>query len=85
MIFLIEYDRQRGQIVTFRTYEDAQQTDADSDRIALEVDRHHRGVLSEVVLLEAASEAALRRTHRRYFEGLQALTSVPQVENGSST
>jgi hypothetical protein len=34
----------------------------------IELDLNKRGVDHEVVLLEAASEEALRRTHRRYFE-----------------
>jgi hypothetical protein len=41
---------------------------AEDLRLDLELDLNRRGIDHEVVLLEAASEAALRRTHRRYFE-----------------
>ncbi len=34
----------------------------------MELDLNRRGIDHEVVLLEAASEDVLRRTHRRYFE-----------------
>jgi hypothetical protein len=41
----------------------------------MELDLNSRGVEREVVLLEAENEAALRRTHRRYFEDLAQLVS----------
>jgi hypothetical protein len=77
MRFLIEYDRQRGQIVTFRIFENAEKDQAEDTRIALELDLHRRGTKHEVVVLEAASEEAVRRTHRRYFESLDSLASSP--------
>jgi len=42
-----------------------------------EYDRRQVGIRHEVVLLEAATEDALRQTHRRYFETLSEL-SYPQ-------
>jgi hypothetical protein len=36
----------------------------------MELDLNRRGVEREVVLLQAVDEAALRRTHRRYFAKL---------------
>ncbi|HEY8188357.1 MAG TPA: hypothetical protein VIF64_19970 [Pyrinomonadaceae bacterium] len=39
-------------------------------------DLYLKGIDNEVVLLEAGSEEALRRTHRRYFENLTELTTA---------
>lgn len=77
MIFLIEYDRSQGRIVTFRTFDDSARQEAEDSRLQLELDLNRRGTEREVVLLEAASEEALRRTHRRYFETLSELLSSP--------
>ena len=77
MIFLIEYDRSQGQIITFKTFDDRARLEAEDARLQLEVELNRRGTEREVVLLEAASEEALRRTHRRYFEDLNELVNSP--------
>lgn len=77
MIFLIEYDRSQGHIVTFRAFDDSARQEAEDSRLQLELDLNRRGTEREVVLLEAASEEALRRTHRRYFEDLNELVNSP--------
>jgi hypothetical protein len=77
MLFLIEYDRQRGQIVTFRTFDDSERRVAENARLELELELNRVGTEREVVLLEAATEEALRRTHRRYFEDLSELVNSP--------
>lgn len=71
MMFLMEYDRTAGKLVTFRRFDDAAK--ARQAQFALELDLHHKGIAHEVVLLEAQSEAAIRRTHRRYFDDLPTL------------
>jgi hypothetical protein len=68
MFFLIEYDRPKGRIVTFTTFKDSKRFGAEKSRLDLELDLNRKGVDHEVVILEAKSEEALRRTHRRYFE-----------------
>ena len=73
MFFLIEYDRDSGQIVTFRSFADSEMELAGSARLAMELELNRRGVEREVVILEAANEDAVRRTHRRYFENLEEL------------
>jgi len=75
MIFLIEYHRPEGQIVTFKRFKDSERLEAEKSRLDLELDLNRRGVDHEVVLLEAASEAALRRTHRRYFENAREIVT----------
>jgi len=75
MRFLIEYDRSRGEIVSFKEFDDNHSHLAEQSRLDMELDLHRRGVEREVVLLEAETEEALRRTHRRYFEDLAQLVS----------
>ena len=77
MIFLIEYDRKRGAIVKMETFDSSEQSKARDAQLQLELDLNHQGTEHEVVLLDAASEAALRRTHRRYFESLSELAILP--------
>ena len=75
MLFLIEYARDEGRIVIFQSFENENPALAQNARLELELDLNRRGVEHEVVLLEAANEDALRRTHRRYFETLTQLAS----------
>ena len=77
MIFLIEYNRNRGEIVTLHKFEDSERRRAQVARLQRELELNHLGITHEIVLLEAATEAALRRTHRRYFENLSQLENVP--------
>ncbi|HYR78126.1 MAG TPA: hypothetical protein VEM96_20100 [Pyrinomonadaceae bacterium] len=76
MLFLIEYDRGRGDIVTFRSFPDSEREAAGNSRLELELELSRQGQEREVVLLEAASEEALRLTHRRYFENLSELVKA---------
>jgi hypothetical protein len=75
MIFLIEYARDEGRIVTIKSFSDREE--AEQSRLELELSLNSKDDEREVVLLEATNEEALRRTHRRYFESLSELTTVP--------
>ncbi|MDX6612197.1 MAG: hypothetical protein QOD75_1383 [Blastocatellia bacterium] len=77
MLFLIEYDRDQGRIVTIRSFKDPNGESAEDSRLQLELDLNMKGINNEVVLLEAATEEALRRTHRRYFVDLAELAAAP--------
>ncbi len=77
MIFLIEYDRDQGRIVTFKSFDGSERQDAENSRLEMELSLNHRGIEREVVLLEADTEQAMRLTHRRYFEDLAALVDSP--------
>lgn len=77
MIFLIEYDRDQGHIVTIKAFDDSERKEAEDARLELELNLNLKAIENEVVLLDAASEGALRRTHRRYFETLTELTTAP--------
>jgi len=76
MIFLIEYDRAKGQIVNLKTFDERDRVTAENTRLELELELNRLGKEREVVLLEASSEQALRRTHRRYFEDLSELVKA---------
>ncbi|MBI4777333.1 hypothetical protein HY792_00175 [Candidatus Desantisbacteria bacterium] len=73
MIFLIEYNRRKGQIVNSRDFDDSQRREAADSRLEIELDLNRKGINHEVVLLEADSKDALLRTHRRYFADLTQL------------
>ena len=73
MLFLIEYDRNRGEVVTIQEFQDSERKKVEGERLELELKLNRLGIEREVVILEAASEKALRRTHRRYFEDLSEL------------
>ncbi len=70
MLFLIEYNRPRGSIVQLRRFGDASRAVAEDARLKLELGLKRQGIEHEVVLLDAPSEEALRRTHSRYFESV---------------
>jgi hypothetical protein len=78
MIFLIEYDRRRSEIVTIISFDDSERQLAEGSRLELELGLNRQGIEREVVLLDADSEEALRRTHRRYFEDLAELATAPR-------
>lgn len=71
MIFLIEYNRSQGKIVTDREFDDFDRRKAEEERLRIELTLNHQGLNHEVVLLEAASREQLRTTHRRYFGDLE--------------
>jgi len=73
MIFLIEYNRGEDRIVSLRSFHDSERGKAQDSRLELELDLNSNSVNREVVLLEAASESAIRLTHARYFYDLPEL------------
>ncbi len=83
MLFLIEYDRSRGSVISMRTFQDSERALAEDSRLDLELAHNSKGIQQEVVLLEASSEDALRRTHRRYFENLVELARPSSSSTGA--
>jgi hypothetical protein len=65
--FLLVYDRSAGELRELREFGDADREAALAERFARERETEGRQDL-EIVLLGAPSEAALRRTHSRYFK-----------------
>jgi hypothetical protein len=76
MLFLIQYDRRAGHIVRLERFTNDQQRLAADTRLELEIELRRHGQNHEVVLLEAASEEALHKTHGRYFEDVEALLAA---------
>lgn len=65
MIYLVKYDRVTSTTLEIRGFESAEQ--ASKEKLQVELEMLKSGAKYEVVVLEAADEAALRRTHGRYF------------------
>ena len=76
MLFLLEYDRGVGVLTKFESFSDAEREVASKARLDLEIRLMSAGVRREVVLLEAASEQALKATHSRYFGNVEELTKA---------
>ena len=67
MIFLVEYDRKQGVLRDLKRFSAVDRIQAQYERLARELSLHKSHKSCEVVLLEAADENTLRRTHKRYF------------------
>jgi hypothetical protein len=76
MLFLVQYDRRAGRIVSLERFTDDQRLVAGKAGLDLEIELQRRNQGHEVVLLQAASEEALRKTHRRYFEDVEDLLAL---------
>lgn len=79
MIYLIHYDRPSRQLLRMQPYADAQRQQAEDARLALELSLIGNGREQEVVLLDAADESSLRRTHGRYFYSLAELVAAARL------
>ncbi|MEH8015772.1 hypothetical protein MN202_00880 [Rheinheimera muenzenbergensis] len=73
MLFLIEYNRQQGEIVSMTSYADEQHEQVSDARLQLELRLRRERAQREVVVLVAENEEALRKTHARFFKSAQAL------------
>jgi hypothetical protein len=76
MIFLVQYDRRAGALVKLERFAGDQRFAASKARLDLEIELRRRGQKHEIVLLEAASEDALHKTHGRYFEDVDGLLAL---------
>ena len=81
MIFVIEYNRSKGNKVTILYFDDSKRREAEDARLEIELDVTRKKVDHEVVLLEAASEDALHRTHLRYFADLREILKSARDQN----
>jgi hypothetical protein len=77
MIFLIEYSRSKGKLISIERFDDSDWEKAEELRFERELALNRVAIEHEVVLLEAISEDALRHTHRRYFEDIEQLATLP--------
>ena len=82
MLFLLEYDREKGIVISLGRFGESDAAAANSARLDREIELNRRGIKHEIVLLDAASDEDLRRTHRRYFAGIVELTSASSDPTG---
>ena len=68
MIFLVDYDRKKGEILLFKRFRDDQRTEAQRERLDIELSLNGSRASREVVLLEADDEKTLHQSHQRYFK-----------------
>jgi hypothetical protein len=73
MIFLLQYDRKQGTLRKLKPFPFAERAKAQRERLDIELSLHKARVPDEVVLLEAADEQTLKRTHQRYFKTTREL------------
>lgn len=83
MIFLIKYDRSKSTPLTIKGFVDPREASEEKLRVELEV--LCAGQRYEVVLLEADDEAALRKTHGRYFSSATSVQISDKYEGASSS
>ncbi|WAC62004.1 hypothetical protein OVA13_11375 [Pseudoxanthomonas sp. SL93] len=86
MIFLLEYDRSAGQLVSLEVFDSTCREQASKARLELEISLMTKGLTREVVVLEAASEDALRKSHSRYFRDVRQMgDSIDQINRKPSS
>ncbi len=79
MIFLIHYSRRAGKILLLRRFDNAERETAEKARLDLEIGLHRNPRDEEVVILEAESEEAIRKTHGRYFRTVEQLIEASDL------
>lgn len=76
MIFLIQYNRQLGKIIELIQFNESDRQNAEDTRLAMEIKLSRDCNTDEVVLLEASSEEALKKTHGRYFKDIKDIGTL---------
>jgi len=76
MIFLIRYDRLAGKVVEIREFAEQERQKADNARLEMEIALVSEEIRHEIILLQAESQSALRKTHNRYFANFDELTGT---------
>lgn len=80
MLFLINYDRAKGQLLSIQEFPDNERATASAARLNLEIELLTRANGHEVVLLESVSLESLKSTHKRYFDSLEKMKSIPKYK-----
>jgi len=75
VIFLVEYDRPSGHLISIREFASNERAQASQERLDLEIRLLKESVIREVVLLESESLEDLQKTHRRYFRGVKEIAN----------
>jgi hypothetical protein len=79
-IYLIEYDRELGKLLSIESFDTSQRELASAERLTRELKLHRMRLKREVVILEAESEYALMKTHQRYFQDAKQLFESGQAK-----
>ena len=66
MIYLLQFDAQHNHLDSLQEFADLKK--AEKARLEIELALHRKNISREVVILEAENQAALRKTHSRYFD-----------------
>ena len=74
MFFLIEYDRQKENLLRCKVFKDSDREKAENERLKIELDLNRKNINHEVVILEASSQNMVRHTHQRYFKTLKEMS-----------
>ena len=80
MIFLVEYERKSGEPAKVTEFPDECRGDAQQARLSIELNALDLDKDVEIVLLDAPSKSAIRKTHRRYFESIGQMLKSPVLE-----
>jgi hypothetical protein len=78
MIIVVSYDRKKGRVLRLERFSNDQRERAQTLRLELERGPGKENHEIEVVLLEAASEEALQRTHAKYFKTFHDIVNEPR-------
>jgi len=68
MLFLIQYDKHHGNVISIHEFEEAQRREAEKARAALELALCGEGSVYEVALLDAKALDDVRKTYPHYFK-----------------
>lgn len=82
MIFLIQYNREISRIVKMASFESTEEASREKLKIEIELLRAKQS--NEVVILEAVDEAALKKTHGRYFSDQDGIVFSSEYEEDHS-
>lgn len=71
MYFLIEYSRKEGKLIKIKEFQSV--LDAKTAKLESDIKSLENNLTSEVVILEAESIEALKKSHGRYFGDIRSI------------
>jgi hypothetical protein len=74
MLFLIEYSRSQGKLISLKSFPDTEWNAVMDERLELELDLFHRKVQDhDALVFQSDSLETLKVTHGNYFKTLEEL------------
>ena len=83
MLFLIVYDKRSAQLEELTSFTNEAFVEVSALRLEAELAAMARDQEVEIVILEAESEAVIRKTHTRYFEDLAGIVETETPSTNS--